>query len=163
MTRSRLLGWLLFLGASGAGGQAPITTVPIDSGRLVRMHRGSETLSGRLLSRFGPGDSVIRFCRYPVPLCDPEIPTIAPTTIASRDLNRLELQQGSHAGSGFRIGGLFGVITGWLLGSFAQGFCESQECAHSGLVWKTALGNGLLWGGFGALIGSTVPRWEQVR
>lgn len=47
-----------------------LATVPIDCGTLVRMDVSrTESLRGRLLSRFSPSDTILRFCRYPATPC----------------------------------------------------------------------------------------------
>jgi hypothetical protein len=62
---------LACLAAARLGAQeiSPPSRPALDSGTVVRLHWKDGTEKARLLSPLGPDSSLLRYCRYPSPVC----------------------------------------------------------------------------------------------
>lgn len=149
------VGAMLLLPMVGLGAQFPVSRLPIDSGRLVRFRRESEAISGRLLVRFHPGDSVMIVCRYPAPPCDATSRPEATLTVPARQLRDLEVQSGTKWGMGAMIGSLVGIVLGAAADDLEAGFCEGS-CHHGGYY---SIRYTVAFGLIGALFGSAAAKW----
>jgi hypothetical protein len=140
--------------------QAPVIPVPMDSGTLIRMTpRAGEVFEGRLVRPVPAAGSLLYACRYPGPPCTDPGDSAAIRRVPVTSLLRIEVQRGSHAGSGALLGGAIGVVTGFLLGSLARGFCDSYRCVNGANM--APLSVGLVGAGIGGLFGWASPRWGQ--
>jgi hypothetical protein len=133
---------------------------PVDSGRVVRLHRASgEVMRGRLLAPIQPEAPAITYCHYPgVPCRSLDAPGVR--TASRTDVLHLDVAGGSRWKRGALIGGAAGVVMGALMISFAHGLCETSECrsdAEIAALVPVALGVSL-----GTLFGSTSLTWRPV-
>ncbi len=148
---------LVLSGASVARGQG----TPLDSGRLVRITFDSGSrLVGRLLQPAIPGNNALIICRYPGPPCSSAADSSRVRRVPISGMAALEIQHGSHAGTGALIGGLIGLGVGSFVGAL-RGFCDAADCGPPALVYLFggAAGGALL----GALIGGGSPRWKTAQ
>ncbi|HEX9631349.1 MAG TPA: hypothetical protein VGA02_02710 [Gemmatimonadales bacterium] len=146
---------LLLLGASDLRGQPPLLTVPIDSGRLVRVHvSAGQPREGRLLRPFGPDNARLVFCPYPAAPCRTFDRAV---TLSATEAVRLEIRTGSRWKRGVAIAAPIGFALGVLAATMNNGFCEGQGCRISepafGLLGAVSIG------AWGALFGSQAVVW----
>lgn len=147
----------LFLGVSqgASAAQEPGLQVPLDSGRLVRLHLSTgETIRGRLLESFGFESATLSLCRYPAPRCR----SIEDARkIGASEVEVIEIRIGSRARHGAVVGGSIGAGLGALFGSGVNSLCDTPGCGVS-ILLVTFLGGlqGALWG---LLFGSQAVVW----
>ena len=137
----------LFLGVPPAASpaQKPGLQVPLDSGRLVRLHLNTgETIRGRLLESFGFASATLSLCRYPAPRCRSMEEA---REIAVSEMEAIEVRIGSRARHGAVLGGSIGAGLAALAGSGINSLCDAPGCEVSILLF-TFLGGlqGALWG-----------------
>ncbi len=157
----------LFLAAvTPASAQTPRPSVPVDSGKLVRMHTASQIITGRLTARFGTSDDSLRYCRYPGPPCAGQEDSVAMRTIAAGQVQWLEVSNGTRWRKGATIGGLVGAALGGISTSFLISFCETSDCRSKSyrnrVVALGVLSGALTSGALGAIWGAGFPRWPKV-
>lgn len=132
-------------------------TVPLDSGRLVRLHLDDGTVvRGRLLRPLAPGSPEVTFCRYPAPPCRSVEPPRAVRLDASL-VAALEVNRGTRLWRGVAIGAGIGAALGWLTGYLYNGLCDSPGCGGPVAGW-VMLG-AIQFGAWGALFGSQGVVW----
>lgn len=143
--------------APGARAQNLPMTVPLDSGRLVRLRLDDGTVvRGRLLQPLAPESPEVAFCRYPAPPCR-SIDLPRAVRLESRLVADLEVQRGTRLWRGAAIGAGVGAVFGLLTGSLYNGLCDSYGCGQPIAIWMftQALGTAL----WGALFGSQGVVW----
>lgn len=148
--------------ARGLPGQVAPTSVPIDGGTLVRMTPQIGPLfKGRLVQRLPADGSALFICRYPGPPCADRADSTAIRRVEIASLLHLDLQRGSHAGTGTIIGGRIGVALFSAGGSFGHPLCETEDCgpSTSALTLRGAIAGAVL----GALFGAASPVWGPAR
>ena len=146
------------LSASGLVGQGTVIPVPIDSGTLVRMvPLAGPPIEGRLVQRFPAVGSTLYACRYPGPPCHDPADSAAIRRVQLASLLRVDVQRGSHLGTGAFIGGIIGAALFTAGGSIGHSLCESADCGPSTttLTIRSALAGTLLV----LLFGAASPRW----
>ena len=145
---------------AAAHAQSPLPTMPVDSGREVRVHLPTDVVRGRLLIRYTPGDSTMRVCLYPAWRCSGSGEASTVRELRTRALLRLDVQRGTGAKKGAIIGGVVGGLLGGFYGLLVAGICDAARCP--------SLGQGLFVGGvvggaavglFGYGIGHSLTRW----
>jgi hypothetical protein len=161
----RRLSALMFasgIAVRGLSAQGAVTSVPIDSGTLVRMtpHLGAP-FEGRLLQRFPAAGATLFTCRYPGPPCSDPADSAASRRVEMSSLIHLDIQRGSHVGTGAVVGGLIGAALFTAGGSIGHSLCETADCGPStgALTLRGAVAGIVL----GALFGAASPRWGPPR
>ena len=152
---STLLLLVLWPAASVAAQAAPLAD-PLPAGAVVRLTwRGTAPIRARLLAPLPPTSAVVVYCRYPAPDCAGPSPrdTVQQPTAG---LERVELRRGTQVRRGAVIGALAGAAGALVV---LVGTAEQRRAGESGRAVALVIGTGLLWGGFGALIGSGHDRW----
>ena len=147
---------------SGLVGQTPRVSIPLDSGTLVRMtpQAGAPVL-GRLVQKFGPASSELRFCRYSGRPCTEAADSGAIRTMPAASLFRLEVQRGTHLQRGALIGGMAGAALTLIAWAEREPCDQGFDCGPSlgrVLVIFTSGGAAL-----GALLGAVTPAWGPPR
>ncbi len=136
--------------------------VPIDSGRLVRIHTDNGIITGRLTARFGISDPVLQYCRYPGPPCTSPHDTIAIRTTSSTMVRHLEISHGSRWRSGAIKGGVIGTVSMLVIGHSLRNLnCDGCGLISSSEIVRGSLAAGAIYAAFGALIGSAFPAWDD--
>ncbi len=141
--------------------QTPTLPTTVDSGRVVRLHTPTGKLVGRLTSPFRNTDPVVHFCRYPGPPCQGATDSTGIRSLDTAALLRLEVSAGTKWRSGAVIGGVAGVLLGWLAGELEHGFCESNCGSRTSIMVRNTVTGALVSAGIGAIWGSGFPRWED--
>lgn len=141
--------------------QVPATMPPVDSGLVVRAWLDSGQLRGRLLMTMRATDDSVRYCRFPGPPCDEPGSRSQPAWLALEELRHLDVQVGNKARRGAVTGGILGGIVSFLLGSLASGFCEYDCPSDAEVLVTTLVVGGGTFAALGALIGSSLPRFER--
>jgi hypothetical protein len=139
-------------------GQGAVIPVPIDSGTLVRMiPLTGPPIEGRLVRRFPAVGSTLYACRYPGPPCHDPADSTAIRRVQLSSLLRVDVQRGSHLGSGAIIGGIIGAVLFDVYSSFVHAFCDAADCGPSTttLTIRGALAGTIL----GMLFGGASPNW----
>ena len=125
--------------------QDSLVHATIDSGTLVRVRLESGALvRGRLVEPLTPSSTVIRFCRYPAPVCTNPSDTITIQRFPTSSLRSVEVKRGSHWAIGALVGGLIG-----------GGLMAVASGSQSDYVAVGVVSIGVL----GAVIGGGSPRW----
>jgi hypothetical protein len=75
-------------------------------------------------------------------------------------LEHLDVQVGNKAVKGAWIGGVLGVIVGYVGAGFARGFCE-YDCPSDLELGFAVMVNTGIWAGVGAIIGSGSAKLER--
>jgi hypothetical protein len=148
----------VFATAAVGHAQRPAVSVPLDSGRLVRLRLDDGTaVRGRLLRPFAADSTEIRFCRYPAPPCTrPDAPGAA--VLAAARIAAVEVQRGTGLWRGVAIGAGIGALLGGFTGWLHNGLCDHPGCGTALPFWVAAGGvSGGLWG---ALFGSQSVVWR---
>jgi hypothetical protein len=136
-----------------ASAQSPPPTLPLDSGRTVRVTTAVERSSGVLLAPYSRASLALQFCRALPEGC-------VERTVPSREILRLEVAAGTHARSGAIIGGATGAVAGGFIGLMVAGLCDAASCPPIGRsVLIGGVVGALPMGAIGGLIGSLFPRW----
>jgi hypothetical protein len=146
----------------GLSAQGAVTSVPIDSGTLVRMTpRVGPRFEGRLLQRYPAAGSILLMCRYPGPPCTDPADSVASRRIEMSTLLHLDIQRGSHLGTGIVIGGIIGAALFSAGSSIGHSLCETADCGPSTMTvtLRGAVAGIVL----GALFGGASPRWGPPR
>ncbi len=126
-------------------GAAQLPTVPIDSGRLVRLHEPTGGVTtGRLVQRLAIPDDSARFCVYPANPCA-TADALNRHAVPLARINSIDVQDGTHEAAGAVLGAVLGAAVTYL----------ALRPFFSPLVGATL---GTVAGGF---IGSEVPRWRR--
>ena len=156
-------GWtallLAVVGATSLLAQAPGPAAALDSGTVVRLYWPAGNEKARLLAPFGRDSALVRYCRYPSPLCGDS--ALNPTRARpARDLVRIEVRQGSRTGRGALIGAGVGALGG-LAVLLGRGLSD-EPAWSTGRQVLTLAGAAGIWSLFGALIGSASDDWAPV-
>ena len=131
----------------------------LDSGEVVRLHWKDGTEKARLLAPLGRDSLLVRYCRYPSPVCGAS--TINPAKARPvGDLSRLEIRQGSRVGRGALVGAGVGAVGGLLI-ILGHGLSDQPALSGSTQFFAVAF-SAVVWGGFGALVGSFSDNWQTV-
>jgi hypothetical protein len=131
----------------------------LDSGSVVRLHWADRSEKARLLAPLGRDSALVRYCRYPSPVCGES--TLNPPRVRPvRDLARLEVRRGSRTGRGALIGAGFGTLAG-LLVLHTQGLSDAPHLSGNQQITTVAV-LAATWGALGALIGAASDNWEAV-
>jgi hypothetical protein len=131
----------------------------LDSGTVVRLHWKDGTEKARLLAPFGSDSSLVRYCRYPSPVCGTS--TINPPKARPvGDLSLVEIRRGSRVGRGALVGAGVGAVGGLLI-ILGQGLSDQPAMSGSDQFLTVAL-TAAVWGGLGALVGSFLDNWQAV-
>ena len=153
------LGLLAAAVPSGVGAQVPLSRGPLDSGALVRMTPNTgPPVNGRLVQRFTPSDSVLRYCRYPGSRCTDAESVGNIRVVPTRTLRGLDVSEGTHRTKGLVIGGLIGSVLFGGIAAAAHGLCETTDCPAPFDVGVLGGLSGML---LGALFGDASPRWRS--
>jgi hypothetical protein len=146
-----------FATAPAALAQASLTTVPLDSGRLVRIRLDDGSIvRGRLLRPFASDSAQLTYCRYPAAPCRrPDAP--AASAVAAGRIAALEVQRGSRLWRGVAIGAGIGALLGGFAGWLDNQFCEYAGCGSPIPAW--ILSGAVSGGMWGALFGSQSVVW----
>jgi hypothetical protein len=131
----------------------------LDSGTVVRLHWPDRREKARLLAQLRLDSGVVRYCRYPSPVCGES--TVNPTRVRSvRDLARVDVRRGSRTGRGALIGAGIGTLGG-LVGLVLQGFSDAPASSTGQQVLTVVVLAGT-WSALGALAGAASDNWESV-
>jgi hypothetical protein len=131
----------------------------LDSGMVVRLHWEDGAEKATLLAPLGRDSSLVRYCRYPSPVCGAS--TINPAKARPvGDLSRLEIRRGNRVGPGALIGAGVGAVGGVLI-LLGQALNEGPPLSGSDQVLVVAF-FAAVGGGFGALVGSFSDNWQAV-
>ena len=101
---------LLALFASPLGAQLPRDLQPIDSGKVIRFQAGGVVMRGRLLEPLRFNADSARFCRIPGPPCQGHLESWQVGWLHPTVLEHLEVQVGTNAWKGARIGAVVGAL-----------------------------------------------------
>ncbi len=164
LIRIPLVFGLAFAVPAAAHSQSPLPTIPVDSGREVRVTTMADQMGGRLLARYEHGDPAIRFCTTPWNSCGARGDSTGRRTISESELLRLEVRQGDYGMTGFLAGAVTGALMGAAFVVGISGWCDTGDCGPR--FWPT-VGGGLTGavsiGFLGGMIGSTIPKWRRVQ
>jgi hypothetical protein len=139
--------------------QHRLERVQLDSGTIVRLHWNDGSEPARLLAPIGPDSSMVRYCRYPSPVCGGS--TLNPLRARSvRDLTGLEVRRGSRAGHGALIGAGIGTVGGLLI-LLGQSLSD-RPAISTGEQILTVVAIAVSWAGLGALVGAASDNWASV-
>jgi hypothetical protein len=128
----------------------------LDSGTVVRLHWADGREKARLLAPFQWDSAVVRYCRYPSPVCG-ESTLNPPRMRPVGDLRRVEVRRGSRTGRGALIGAGFGTL-GALLVLHTQGLSDAPGLTrHEQIVTVAVIA--ATWSALGALIGAASDNW----
>jgi hypothetical protein len=131
----------------------------LDSSTVVRLHWRDGIEKARLIAPLRPGSSVVRYCRYPAPVCGAS--TINPPRARSvADLSRLEVRRGSRTGSGALVGAGVGTVGGLVI-LLGQALTDQPALSGSEQVLIVVV-TAAVWSGLGALIGASLDNWQAV-
>ena len=131
----------------------------LDSGTVVRLHWTDRSEKARLLAPLGWDSALVRYCRYPSPVCG-ESTLNPPLRRPVGDLARLEVRRGSRTGRGALIGAGFGILGG-LFVLRTQGLSDAPRLSGNQQIMMVAA-IAATWGALGALIGAASDNWETV-
>jgi hypothetical protein len=131
----------------------------LDSGAVVRLHWADRSEKARLLAPFAWDSALVRYCRYPSPVCG-ESTLNLPRMRSVGDLARLEVRRGSRTGRGALIGAGFGTLAA-LVVLHTQGLSDAPRLSGDQQILTVAV-LAATWGAFGALIGAASDNWETV-
>ena len=131
----------------------------LDSGTVVRLHWADRSEKARLLAPLGRDSALVRYCRYPSPVCG-ESTLNPPRMRPVGDLARLEMRRGSRTGRGALIGAGLGTLGG-LLVLHTQGLSDAPRLSGNQQIMTVGV-SAAIWGGLGALIGAASDNWETV-
>jgi hypothetical protein len=131
-------------------------TVPLDSGRLVRLRLQDGTVTrGRLLEPISSGSGEVAFCRYPAPPC--RLDSDRAVRLDAALVREVEVKRGTRVWRGIAIGAGIGAVLGWFTGSFYNGMCDSYGCGAPIEAWIMTFA--IQCGAWGALFGSQSVVW----
>jgi hypothetical protein len=131
----------------------------LDSGTVVRLHWPEGREKARLLAPLRWDSGVVRYCRYPSPICG-EATTNPPRVRAVGGLARLEVRQGARTKQGALIGAGIGTLGGLVI-LVGQGLSDAPAPNTGQQVLKVVALAGL-WSALGALVGAASDDWEPV-
>lgn len=138
--------------------EAQTTPVALDSGTLVRVTPASGlAFEGRLVQPLPTGATTLVMCRYPGPPCTDARDSAAIRRAELNQSMRLQVQRGTHAGSGALLGTGIGAVLGLLGRSFANGLCDTEACSSGGNAAPFILAG--VGAAIGGLFGWASPRW----
>jgi hypothetical protein len=128
----------------------------LDSGSVVRLHWPDGREKARLLAPLEWDSTLVRYCRYPSPVCGPS--TINPPRMRPvRELTRVDVRRGSRTVHGALIGAGFGTVGGLFM-LWGRGLGDAPPLSSSQRALTVAAFAGV-WGAFGALIGAMSDNW----
>ena len=154
--RHCMAGLLWIFAAGPAFAQEARPPLDLDSGRVVRLHWTGGTEKARLLAPLEWDSTLVRYCRYPSPVCGAS--TINPPRMRPvSELTRVEVRRGSRTVRGALIGAGFGSLGG-LFVLYAQGFGDGPSLSRNQQV-LTVAGIAAGWSAIGALIGAASDNW----
>ncbi len=139
--------------------QQPQRPSELDSGTVVRLHWPEGREKARLLAPLRWDSGVVRYCRYPSPICG-EATINPPRVRAVRNLVRLEARRGGRTKQGALIGAGIGTLGG-LVVLIGHGLSDAPALGTRQRV-LTVLAPAGLWSAVGALIGAASDDWEPV-
>ena len=128
----------------------------LDSGSVVRLHWADGREKARLLAPLEWNSTLVRYCRYPSPVCG-EYTLNPPRMRPVSELTRLEVRRGSRTGRGALIGAGFGTLGG-LFVLYTQGLSDGPRLSRGQQVLTVAV-IAATWSGLGALIGAASDDW----
>lgn len=133
--------------------------VSLDSGTVVRLFWIDGSEKARLLSPFSWDTPLLRFCRYPSPVCGDS--PLNPTRVRPVEaLTRLDVRHGSRTGRGALIGAGFGMLGGVFVINI-RGLGDVPPLS-TGQQILTVAGTTAVWSVIGALIGAASDNWQTV-
>jgi hypothetical protein len=136
--------------------QALPVTVPLDSGRLVRLRLTDGTVvRGRLLEPLSRESGALLFCRYPAPPCS--LDSQRAVRLHAALVTAVEVKRGTRVWRGIAIGAGIGAALGWFAGSFYNWMCDYYGCGTLVPAWVMA--GAIQFGAWGALFGSQSVVW----
>jgi hypothetical protein len=154
--RCCMAGLLLMFAAGPVLAQEGRAPLHLDSGSVVRLHWPDGREKARLLAPLEWDSTMVRYCRYPSPVCGRS--TINPPRMRPvSELSRVEVRRGSRTVRGALIGAGFGTLAG-LFALWARGLGDGPPLS-SGQRALTVAGSAAGWSGFGALIGAMSDNW----
>jgi hypothetical protein len=133
--------------------------VTLDSGTVVRLHWNDGKQKARLLAPLGPDSTLVRYCRYPSPVCGVSTSN-PPQTRSINDLTRVDARRGSRTGRGALIGAGVGA-SGSLLMLLGHSLSDRPAPSTEQVVLTSTLIIAT-WSGLGALVGGSSDNWETV-
>ena len=153
------VGLLLMFAAGPVLAQEGRAPLHLDSGSVVRLHWPDGREKARLLAPLEWDSTVVRYCRYPSPVCGAS--TINPPRMRPvRELTQVDVRRGSRTARGALIGAGFGTLGGLFL-LWAQGLGDGPPLSGSQRVLTVAaVATG--YSAFGALIGAMSDNWAVV-
>ena len=151
----------MILGVATLGAQQPRTFEPVDSGKVIRFQAGGVVARGRLLSTLLPTSDSARYCRLPGPPCAGQVEPWQVGWVRPATLEQLEVQVGTNAARGARIGAVVGALLTFGSYGLAASFCEYQCPSDGEIIVKSGIIGGLWGAGIGALFGSGSARMER--
>ena len=153
---------LVFLGVFAAmplPAQEAHRPVSLDSGTVVRLLWADGSEKARLLAPFRWDSVLVRYCRYPSPVCAESSHNKARVRPVEA-LTRLEVRHGSRTGRGALIGAGFGAFGG-LLVLYTRGLSDAPRLSTGQQILTEAVTTAT-WGAIGALIGAASDNWQTV-
>jgi hypothetical protein len=153
-------GLLLVLAAAPLLAQEARAPLRLDSGSVVRLTWADGREKARLLAPLEWDSTLVRYCRYPSPVCGES--TINPPRMRPvSELTRVEVRRGSRTGRGALIGAAFGTVGG-LFVLYTQGLSDGPPLSRNQQVLTVAV-IAAAWSGIGAVIGAGSDNWAPVR
>jgi hypothetical protein len=128
----------------------------LDSGTIVRLQWADGREKARLLAPFRWDSALVRYCRYPSPVCG-ESTLNPPRMRPVGDLRRVEVRRGSRTGRGALIGAGFGTLGG-LLVLHTRGLSDAPALSRDEQILTLAV-MAATWSALGALIGAASDNW----
>ena len=151
----------LLLSTMPVAAQQPRRFEPVDSGKVIRFQAGGVVVHGRMLTTLLPSSDSARFCRLPGPPCAGQVEPWQVGWVRPATLEHLEVQAGTNAGQGAKIGAIFGALLTFGAYALASSFCEYQCPSDGEVIVKSGMIGGLWGAGVGALFGSGSARMER--
>jgi hypothetical protein len=145
---------VLLAGTAAASAQRPDST--LDSGRVVRLHTAAGVLEVRLARPLMAAGGTVEFCAWEPSPCGAGAVN---RSLRLQDVLHIDVRR-SYSGRGALVGLGIGVLAGYVVG---RGFEENECDTKCGASVSLAGFGGLLFAGVGAVIGSALTRWVQVR
>jgi hypothetical protein len=136
--------------------QRPVR-IELDSGTVVRLHWFDGPEQARLVAPFAWDSAVMRYCRYPSPVCG-DSTLNQPRVRSVQNLACLNVRRGSRTGRGALIGAGIGVLGG-LVVLVGQGVSDAPALSTGRQVLTVAALAGI-WSALGALTGAAADNWE---
>jgi hypothetical protein len=154
--RHLMAGLLWIFASAPLLAQAARAPLSLDSGSVVRLHWTDGKEKARLLAPLEWNSTLVRYCRYPSPVCGGS--TLNPQrTRPVGELTRLEVRRGSRTGRGALIGAGFGTLGG-LVVLCTERLGDGPHLSKGQQVLAVAA-FAAAWGGLGTLIGGASDEW----